>query len=53
VEREKQPAAKKKTPAERQEDSSDIERAVYDGMQDLRAEKPAPAVKKKPQAPKK
>ena len=24
----------------KQEDSDDIERAVYDGMQDLRAEKP-------------
>ena len=32
-----QPAKKQK------EDSSDIERAVYDGMQDLRAKKPGSA----------
>ena len=31
-----QPAAKRK-----REDSDDIERAVYDGMQDLRVKKPA------------
>ncbi len=29
-------------PKEREEDSEDIERAVYDGMQDLRREKPEP-----------
>ena len=35
------PAGKKQKPAkERKRDSDDIERAVYDGMQDLRAGKP-------------
>jgi hypothetical protein len=35
------PESKKPPPAKnKQEDSEDIERAVYDGMQDLRAEKP-------------
>jgi hypothetical protein len=29
-------------PKDRKEDSEDIERAVYDGMQDLRREKPEP-----------
>ena len=38
-EAEKKPA---QPPKERKEDSEDIERAVYDGMQDLRQEKPAP-----------
>jgi len=36
-------ATNKKPPApakDKQDDSDDIERAVYDGMQDLRAEKP-------------
>ena len=42
----KQPKAKPKParpqPGKKQrEDSADIERAVYDGMQDLRAKKPA------------
>ena len=36
-----QPQNRKTPPAKKtQEDSEDIERAVYDGMQDLRAEKP-------------
>jgi hypothetical protein len=35
------PESKKPPPAKnKQEDSEDIERAVYDGMQDLRTEKP-------------
>ena len=35
------PESKKPPPAKKkQDDSDDIERAVYDGMQDLRAEKP-------------
>ena len=35
------PAGKKRKPArDRTGDSDDIERAVYDGMQDLRAGKP-------------
>jgi len=38
-EREKKPA---QPPKDRQDDSEDIERAVYDGMQDLRREKPEP-----------
>jgi len=29
-----------KKPPEKHEDSDDIERAVYDGMQDLRVERP-------------
>lgn len=29
-----------KKPPEKHEDSDDIERAVYDGMQDLRTERP-------------
>jgi hypothetical protein len=35
-------SASKKPPSakDKKEDSEDIERAVYDGMQDLRAEKP-------------
>ena len=38
-------AASKKRPEpakNRSDDSDDIERAVYDGMQDLRVKKPAP-----------
>ena len=31
---------RKKTPEEKQQESDDIERAVYDGMQDLRTEPP-------------
>ena len=29
-----------KTPNEKQSDSDDVERAVYDGMQDLRVKRP-------------
>jgi len=29
-------------PEEKERDSEDVERAVYDGMQDLRQEKPVP-----------
>ena len=38
-----QPKKKSPQPAKsrKQEDSEDIERAVYDGMQDLRVKKPA------------
>jgi len=40
-ERAKPPAGNKQKPAkDRKRDSEDIERAVYDGMQDLRAGKP-------------
>jgi hypothetical protein len=32
----------------RREDSSDVERAVYDGMQDLRVKKPAAKLRRRP-----
>jgi len=38
-EKDKKPAPQ---PTERERDSDDVERAVYDGMQDLRQEKPEP-----------
>ncbi len=36
----KNPAGRAKTTDQKQTDSDDVERAVYDGMQDLRVKKP-------------